>query len=174
MSRLYVINNTKQVQQFCYHTMENPKVQRVTIRPADQAMLPTNLNDAQIDYIIQQHQHYGFVTQEEALRTQRGTYIALTYHLDRAVELDNISALTQQNGEARDLIAFEDRKTNAASVSNTIDQQQESSDRKLLELSVEVRDVNMLKSESDRREETISVAKEGFQSKRNLNNQRGR
>jgi len=104
MSKLYILNCTRQVQEFWYRLPENPKLLHQFIPVGGQIQIAGDLSTKDIEAIREQHAKYGMVAYSEIDRTR--PFIGYCYQVDKRFT-DIASAL--QRGFAHNDRVLEDR-----------------------------------------------------------------
>ena len=160
MTRLYVANCSKYVQDFLYRLPGQSQTYRVTIQMGGQAIVHKDASKEDLQYIVDQHEKYGLVHVGEIDRTK--DFRGLCYQWDVPVQIEKIMVASQAVDEAIVQRAHEQRKQQAAALSQAIDRTLEHSENKLQSLEVEI--VEQAKpgtTHKERMVETIQVAKPG-------------
>lgn len=162
MTKLYIANCSKQVQEFLYKLPEIDRVKsfRVTIQPGAQALIYKDAEHQLLMRVVDQHAMYGLKAVSEIDRTKE--YTGLCYQFDKPIDVEKIMYAMAQNDDAVELLSHEVRKQSAAGLSHSIDNMMLGSEQKLTSVEVEV--LEQPKNASDTSEkmvETIQVAKPG-------------
>jgi hypothetical protein len=110
--QVYVANASRQVHLFQYRIPESPQLRQREIPPMGQAVLPDDMNQPQIDYLIEKNGQYGFVSVDDvkSRRTPK-KFTRLVYSIGRPVDPNVIAMLVDGNLNAQKDVSDEMRKT---------------------------------------------------------------
>jgi hypothetical protein len=158
MTKLYIANCTKQNAFFEYSILENPRRFAKDIRAGGQIEIDNNADT--LNYIIGQHERYGFV---EVSKVGKG-FSGLCYRFDKPISISAIEAGMSQNEQDMIDRAFEARKIQAVVTDQIISKvAQEGGLRQRESLEVEVvEEKRNFADNEDKFEQTITVQKEGI------------
>jgi hypothetical protein len=162
MTKLYIANCTKNVQDFLYRLPEVHQLYKVTIPMGGQAEIYEDTDKATLGLIIDQHAMYGMKAVSELDRT-RG-YTGLCYQFDKPIDVERIMSAVAHNDDELVRQAHEVRKAQAAGISAAIDQNMMGSESQLQSLEVEIVEQKKPGENSEKMTETIQVAKPGSKS----------
>jgi hypothetical protein len=110
--KLYVANASLQTHQFQYRIPDSPQLRQREIPSMGQAILPDDMNQAQIDYVVNQMAPYGFPSADDVRsRNTPKKFTRLVYSVDRPVSENIIAALFSGNQVAQKEVSDEMRKT---------------------------------------------------------------
>lgn len=100
--QVYVANASRNLHLFEYRIPENPQLRHRYIPAMGQAVLPDDMNQMQIDYLVEKMSPYGFVSVEDvkSKRMPKG-FTRLIYSVDRPVSEVLIANLVNGNLEAQ-------------------------------------------------------------------------
>lgn len=159
MTKLYIANCTKFVQDFLFRIPESNQVHRKVIEIGRQEQIYTDASREVLEYIVNQHRKYGLIPLEEIDHTQ--AYFGMCYAFDRTIDIDRVMTAMEHNETIVDRQAHEYRKQAAAGLSNVIDNNLQGAESKLSNLEVEVVEQPKTGDNTPRKTETIQVAKPG-------------
>jgi hypothetical protein len=94
MPQLYVANATKQIVNFAYRSLERPGVVVQPIYIGGQICVApngtnTDLTTNEIDYIIDQHRHYGIVDIDE-LSSLKGKFYGIVFQIGSPIDSEKL------------------------------------------------------------------------------------
>jgi hypothetical protein len=109
--QVYVANASRQVHLFQYRIPENPQLRQREIPPMGQSVLPDDMNQLQVDYLIEKNGQYGFVSADDvkSRRTPK-KFTRLIYSVGRPVDANVIAMLVDGNLHAQKEVSNEMRK----------------------------------------------------------------
>jgi len=162
MTKLFVANCTKHVQDFIYRLPEVPQLYKVTIPIGGQAAIYEDTDKATLGLIIDQHLKYGLKALSELDRSKG--YTGLCYQFDAPIDVERIMSAVAHNDDEIARVGHEVRKAQAAGISAAIDQNMMGSESQLQSLEVEIVEQKKPGENSDKMTETIQVAKPGSKS----------
>ena len=97
MSKLYVCNATRQIQEFTYRLPERPGAKMQTVPIGGQVVIGGGeLTTPDIDYIIEHHKKYGLVSFEE-VEQKRTEFSGMCYSIDRPITSERIERAMKRN-----------------------------------------------------------------------------
>lgn len=138
MSKLFILNCTRQVQEFWYRLPENSKLLHQMIPIGGQIQIAGDLSTTDIDSIIEQHAKYGMVAYSEIDRTR--PFIGYCYQIDK--KFNNISDALQRGFGHNDQVLEERgrvlREEAAVAINQSIEDQRAAA--RLTELEVTIED----------------------------------
>jgi hypothetical protein len=163
MTKLYIANCTKMIQDFLFklpgQTAINSYRAQIQIG-GQQLIMNRDIPRETAEFIVDQHRKYGIVAVEDIDRT-RG-FFGLCFQLDREIDVERIMMAVIHNEEATEIRGHENRKLQAAALSNNIDNNLQGSDSKLQGLEVDIIEQPKPGSHGqDQMKETIQIAKPG-------------
>ncbi len=123
MPKLYVANVSSQVWEFTYRLPESPRHYTQTINIASQTQVPgTNRDIPQVvvDSILEQHQHHGLVSADEALRGAH--FYGLVYSVDKPVPFEKLQRLVDRYRGILNTRGVEARKNAAIATNEYVEQ----------------------------------------------------
>jgi hypothetical protein len=137
MSKMYVLNCTRQMQEFWYRLPESTKLLHQLIPIGGQIQIAGELTTPDIDSIIEQHARYGMVAYSEINKNQ--PFIGYCYQIDK--RFNNIADALQR-GFAHNDVVLEDRgqklrEEAAVAINQSIENQRAPARLTELELTVE-------------------------------------
>jgi hypothetical protein len=162
MTKLYIANCTKFVQDFIYRLPEVSQLYKVTIPMGGQAEIYEDTDKATLGLIIDQYLKYGLVSVADLDRTKG--YTGLCYQFDRPIDVERIMSAVAHNDDELARQGREVRKAQAAGISAAIDQNMQGSESQLQSLEVEIVEQRKPGENNDKMTETIQVAKPGSKS----------
>jgi hypothetical protein len=118
--KMFVANATKQVVNFMYRVPETLSLRSQDIAIGSQVQLSGDLDQAAIDYVIEQHARYGMVAADEVNRAREFT--GLCYSIDKPVKMEKIETLIYHNVDKLVEFGKQMRQEAALSAGGTLDQ----------------------------------------------------
>jgi hypothetical protein len=119
MTKMYVANCSRQEHDFYYNLPESPRSYIQHISQGGQIPIGMELNPAQVEAIILQHEKYGFMPWDRVHTSKQ--YCRLIYSLDRSVPLSAIHEMIGRNDSALGEIGREARKQAAVALNNQLE-----------------------------------------------------
>jgi len=168
MSKLFIANTTKHIQQFGYRIPEFTRLFEQKIMPGDQVLIYQDSPKELLEGILAQHTESPkpfCISADEALK-HKG-FVGLIYSFDRPVPADKIEEKFQQNDVALTEQGLEQRKESAAALSQQIDENADQVGAGVNSLEVSVVEESR-KGDNDvsgKMNETISVTGKGKKNK---------
>ena len=142
MPKLYVANATSQVWEFPYWLPEAPRHYVQTIQLGSQIQVPgpgRELSQPAIDAILRQHQKYGLVQVDEALKGVH--FYGLAYSVDRPIQFEKLQRLVTKYRDILNRRGHEARRAAAIAtneyVENMLFERQMPDQLQAVEVSVE-------------------------------------
>jgi hypothetical protein len=137
MSKMYILNCTRQVQEFWYRLPESSKLLHQLIPIGGQIQVAGELNTPEIDAIIEQHSRYGMVAFSEINKSQ--PFVGYCYQIDK--RFGNIVEALQRGLEHNDMVLEERgqqlREEAAVAINQSIEDQRAPARLTALEMTVE-------------------------------------
>lgn len=167
MSKLYVANTSKHVQEVQYWVAGATRAFSQTIGIGQQALIydtPTaTLNDHA--HIVEQLARYGVVSADEIGHRigNKKRYTGLCYRFEKPVNIEAIQAGLAHNDEVIDAVSLEQRKISAATLHHNVN---ETSRGGAPEVELEFIEQQQPGSNADTKSESLSVVSEGRTSRR--------
>lgn len=153
MPNLYIANCSKQDQDFHYRTSRGGKTIIQLIRVGSQIKISGDLTGAQIAYIVQQHEKYGFANVKDIDRSK--DFVGVCYD-EKPISVEAIRHALSHN----DLVLLQrgrkSREEAAVAAHQTVQQQLEGA-ANLEVLDVEIEEEKTDKTEGDPLRESVSV-----------------
>lgn len=153
MTKLYVANTTKQVQQFHYWVGETqrPLVQEIPVG-GQILVYKADAQRHELEKIIEQHERYGLVNVNEIDRTK--AFIGCCYRYDEPVDIEKIMRAITHNDEVLQERGVESRKNSVAALDGTL---RGSAGNDLMNLETEVTEIAPKGSDNDTMKENIAI-----------------
>jgi len=126
MSKLFIANTTKHIQQFGYRIPEFARLFEQKIMPGDQVLIYQDSPKELLEGILLQHTDSPkpfCISSDEAMK-HKG-FVGLIYSFDKPVPADKIEEKFAQNDTALTEQGLEQRKESAAALSQQIDENAE-------------------------------------------------
>lgn len=137
MTKMYVLNCTRQNQEFWYRLPESDKLLHQLIPIGGQIQVAGELNTPDIDAIIEQHARYGMVAYSEIDKYK--PFIGYCYQLDK--RFGDIAAALQRGFDHNDMVLEERgqqlREEAAVAINESIEAQRAPARLTALEMTVE-------------------------------------
>jgi hypothetical protein len=137
MSKMYVLNCTRQNQEFWYRLPESTKLLHQMIPIGGQIQVAGDLTTFDIDSIVEQHSRYGMVSYSEIDRAK--PFVGYCYQLDK--RFNNVADALQRgldhNDRVLDALGKQMREEAAIAVNQSIEGQRAPARLTELELTVE-------------------------------------
>lgn len=127
MPELYIGNISKQIQHFCYRSLERPGIIMQPIPIGGQIRVSptgakTDLSTPEIDYIIEQHGKYGMLPVEE-VDAKNNPFSGLCYSIGKAITPERLRKAMMKKEEALQKFGSKIRQEAAIATNNQIEQQ---------------------------------------------------
>lgn len=117
--KIYVANTTKQVQQFHFRVVENPRLMMNEIPIGSQIRLyKDDASPREIDSLIYQLENYGAVRADSVQQTKQ--FIGLCYSVDKPVRDVTIMLAVNHNDDVLQERGYEIRKQAAVAVNDAL------------------------------------------------------
>ena len=141
--KMYVANATLQRQEFYYSLPEQTKRRQLTIQPLAQVRVADELDQQGVDYIVAQHEKYGFLSVDAitASKNPRGFH-GLCFSIDKPVTSARIETLMRGNQQILDARGQMLRRE-AAIASNDAMTRSLSHNSELQDLTVDIKNVEL-------------------------------
>lgn len=137
MSKMYILNCTRQVQEFWYRLPESEKLLHQLIPIGGQIQVAGELSTPEIDAIIEQHARYGMVAYSEI--DKRQPFIGYCYQVDK--RFSNVVDALQRGFAHNDQVLEERgqrlREEAAVAINQSIEDQRAPARLTELEMTVE-------------------------------------
>jgi hypothetical protein len=159
MTKLYIANCSKFVQDFIFRVPEVQQLFKTTIAVGGQNQVYKDTSREILEAIVDQHLKYGLIPVSEIDRTKG--FFGLCYSFDTPINVEKMMNAIQHNDEALELRGHELRKYQAASLSDKIDNNLMGSESKLQGMEVEIQEQQKVGNNDPKMVETIQVAKPG-------------
>lgn len=134
--RFYVANATHHVASFAYRIVGNTRIRTLPIQMGAQIILPDDLTTDDVNYIIEQHQQYGFVAFDKVADVK--TFTGMCYSIDKQIPSMRIEQLFTINREHLVEEGRKNRQEAAVAANNAFDNALENEGGGLRKMTFEV------------------------------------
>jgi hypothetical protein len=127
MPELYIGNISKQIQQFCYRSLERPGVIQQPIPIGGQIRVApngtkTDLSTPEIDFILEQHYRYGIASVDE-IDSKQNPFSGLCFSIGKVISPEKMRKAMLRKEEALQKFGAKVRQEAALAVNSQIEEQ---------------------------------------------------